>query len=263
MIELCAGTGALTCRLLGVSRPTPYMGNKRKYAAQILGLLRPSGARLILADPGPWGDTWAALAAGEVSPTLEALIPSDPREHADLWRRLASAPVPADRPERAAAHLVMQALSFRGKPIGVSPGAWTNHGINLTAATGIPGTPRFGEVKPQLFGLLSRVLAIEGRCSRVDARQCEAGDIEPMGGESVYLDPPYVGTEGYGHDLPREEVVRIALAWREAGSDVVISEQEPIDIPGWAHHRLPAPASRLGRKRREEWLTYSVDGLGL
>jgi hypothetical protein len=66
----------------------------------------------------------------------------------------------------------------------------------------------------------------------------------------VYIDPPYRATTGYGHDLPRDEVVRIASLWADAGAFVGISEQEPIPelvADGW--HAVRIDQDRTGQKR--------------
>ena len=55
------------------------------------------------------------------------------------------------------------------------------------------------------------------------------GDLD---GVVVYMDPPYVGTSGYLHDLPRSEVARLARSYDALGAIVCISEAEPIDL-GW------------------------------
>ncbi len=64
------------------------------------------------------------------------------------------------------------------------------------------------------------------------------------------IDPPYVGTTGYAHDLPRGEVVRIARAWRDAGARVAVCEAEPIQElveEGWAF--IDYADQRVGQKR--------------
>lgn len=63
----------------------------------------------------------------------------------------------------------------------------------------------------------------------------------------VFIDPPYVGTTGYGHDLPRAEVIELARAWADVGADVYISEAEPIPIPGWFDVEITG--TRKGQKR--------------
>lgn len=82
-------------------------------------------------------------------------------------------------------------------------------------------------------------------------------------GSIVYVDPPYVGTTGYDHDLPRAEVVRLSRAWHAAGATVAISEAEPIaDLVAEGWHAVNLSAQRFGQARtfsrqKEEWLTLS------
>jgi len=84
----------------------------------------------------------------------------------------------------------------------------------------------------------------------------------------VYMDPPYQNTTGYAHDLPREEVVRLARLWREAGANVCISEAEPIPelvAEGW--HVVEITGDRKGQKRtfskqKREFLTMSREPRG-
>jgi hypothetical protein len=79
----------------------------------------------------------------------------------------------------------------------------------------------------------------------------------------VYIDPPYVNTTGYKHDLPRKRVVELALAWYAAGAKVAISEQEAIPelvAQGWV--AVDITDKRLGQTRtfsnqQTEYLTLS------
>ena len=79
----------------------------------------------------------------------------------------------------------------------------------------------------------------------------------------VYIDPPYVNTTGYKHNLPRKRVVELALAWYDAGAKVAISEQEAIPeliALGWT--AVDITDKRLGQKRtfsnqQKEYLTLS------
>lgn len=76
----------------------------------------------------------------------------------------------------------------------------------------------------------------------------------------VYLDPPYVGCTSYAAACPREEVVRLALAYSSAGAVVAISEATAIDLPGW--HAVELTHERTGQRWQErrvkgEWLTMN------
>ena len=62
----------------------------------------------------------------------------------------------------------------------------------------------------------------------------------------VYIDPPYLNTTGYQHDLSREAVIQLARAWDEVGADVYISEAEEIPL-GW--HTTDITDTRVGQKR--------------
>ena len=82
-------------------------------------------------------------------------------------------------------------------------------------------------------------------------------------GTLVFIDPPYVGTTGYAHDLDRPAVVRLAQRWAAAGARVMISEAVPIEALvacGW--HAVEITAMRVGQRRtfskqQREWVTCS------
>jgi hypothetical protein len=84
-----------------------------------------------------------------------------------------------------------------------------------------------------------------------------------LSGVVVYMDPPYVGTTGYAHDLPRAEVLRLARAYAAMGATVAISEAEPLfelDGPEW--RVVEITGGRKGQKRtfskqRAEFVTMN------
>ena len=77
------------------------------------------------------------------------------------------------------------------------------------------------------------------------------------------MDPSYVGTTGYAHDLPRSEVVALARRWAAAGATVAISEAEPIPelvAEGW--FAVEITGERIGQartfsKQKREWVTLN------
>ena len=95
-----------------------------------------------------------------------------------------------------------------------------------------------------------------------DARAIEPG-VDLPAGTVAYMDPPYLGTTGYGHDLQRSEVVALARRWSAAGAMVAISEAEPIgDLVAEGWHAVRIDGERMGQKRtfskqKDEWLTLS------
>jgi hypothetical protein len=169
-------------------------------------------------------------------------------------------------------------------PAKVSPGAeavdprevarWTT--IQGWGSTGYwCGPDRGGAIKGHPEGWTGSI-TLDGMTERLDALPelpatvlVEA--VEPPRlpeGSWVYIDPPYQGTTGYAHDLPREEVVRLARLWREAGAHVCISEAEPIpDLVAEGWHVVEITGDRKGQKRtfskqKREFLTMSREPRG-
>ncbi len=93
-----------------------------------------------------------------------------------------------------------------------------------------------------------------------DARAVDPPQQLPPG-SVVYIDPPYVNTTGYAHDLGRDAVCELAERWASAGAWVVISEAEPLaELDGW--HQVEITGERVGQKRtfskqQREYLTMS------
>ena len=169
-------------------------------------------------------------------------------------------------------------------PAKVSPGAeavdprevarWTT--IQGWGSTGYwCGPDRGGAIKGHPEGWTGSI-TLDGMTGRLDALPelpatvlVEA--VEPPRlpeGSWVYIDPPYQNTTGYAHDLPREEVVRLARLWREAGAHVCISEAEPIpDLVDEGWHVVEITGDRKGQKRtfskqKREFLTMSREPRG-
>ena len=264
LAELCCGSAALTLHLHGARPPMPYMGSKERYAAAIaetFGLERPQ--RTLLVDTGMWADAWSLLCRdGARSRVVEACVAlvadCDPRE---LWQRLRVSPPPACPVERVAAWVVLQRLAFSGKPVveRADGSGWSDPGFQETAGYGRPGTPRFGEVLPQLPALPSRLAALPVMPHAWVVRSC-ATDVpvpEDAAEWVLYLDPPYAGTTGYADsDLTREDVLALARSWADAGAHVIVSEAEPLPLAGW--HTVEITGQRTGKRsswQLREWLT--------
>jgi len=261
-VELCAGTAALSLRLARPKArpPVSRMGAKTGYADAILsrmGLQAGQGAeRYLWCEPDPgvqlllhaYTNWRLARAAAEV---VRSWADEEPRA---LWERLkAEGPVKASEPREVARWSYLHQGSYQYR--GVTAGIGRPQGRDAGGG--------FGAVAPlteMLPGLWSRLPELPG-CIVPDATEVEPARLPA--GSWVYIDPPYVGTTGYAHDLPRAEVVRLAWLWHEAGAHVCISEAEPIAelvADGWHVHELTA--ERVGQKRtfskqQREWLTMS------
>jgi hypothetical protein len=145
--------------------------------------------------------------------------------------------------------------AWKGDPEHGYMDAWAAKPVADPARQGHRWTP---EQPAPLFD----VLPVMPATITPDARGIEPGpDLPP--GTVAYMDPPYVGTSGYGHDLPRADVVALARRWAAAGATVAISEAEPVDdltADGWSAVNITG--QRVGQARtfsrqQAEWLTLS------
>jgi len=128
----------------------------------------------------------------------------------------------------------------------------------VTDAYGGAGTFRKKPALPSLIAAICTLPSLPVLALRRPAAPPWMHDLS--GPVLVYLDPPYAAGAGYGATLGRAEVVALAQAWRAAGAAVMVSEAEPIDIPGWRQARLGSTAVRqspIQHRPREEWVTYS------
>ena len=264
-VELCAGTAALSLRLARSKArpPVSRMGAKTGYADAILarmGLQAGQGADAYLwcePDAGvrlllhAYTDRRLARAAAEV---VRGWADEEPRA---LWERLrAEGPVRAPEPREVARHVLLGAWSYRQGEPGSGFRVEVERGT-VETATHNPSGPRTAAMEAPRLDALPELPG----CIVPDATEVEPARLPA--GSWVFIDPPYVGTTGYAHDLPRDEVVRLARLWRDAGAHVAISEAEPIAelvADGWHAHELTA--ERVGHKRtfskqQREWLTMT------
>jgi len=318
LVELCAGTAALSLRLeqAGARPPVSRMGAKTGYADAILALigLEPgdkaerylwcepdAGVRLLLeayrsaslaaeaaaiirswadeepralwdrlraegpprcpearevarwafveGNRAPFGDVFMPAPKGiasecNASPKGIARVLDGDDSMRDRWAcpAISASALPADvtedgrtvDPREVARWLFMAGSAYvQGDP--------------STAYAGDPGANggRMGDVRERvasrLLGGLTADLTEDGRTLQPP----------PLPSDAVcFIDPPYIGTTGYGHDLSRADVVAMAQRWAAAGATVLVSEAEPISAlveQGW--HCVDITAMRVGQKR--------------
>ena len=249
-VELCAGLASVSLVLQGgrhARPPVSRMGNKRGYAEAILwacGLRQGQGAHRFLWCEPDQGCSALLRAYGqpevlrEAAEIIRGWADEDPRE---LWERLkAEGPIKAATAEDVARWTVIQGMSLGG------------------SGSGYCASGRHASCAGMADGLSVRLPDIT---VAPDAREIDPPDLPA--GSVVFIDPPYVGTTGYGHDLPRAAVVKMARRWKDAGALVCISEQEALPelmVEGW--HALDITSTRKGQKRtfskqQAEWLTMS------
>ena len=269
LIEPCCGSASLTLHLLGARRtPVPYQGSKWRYRRALADLIGRAEIprRIMLTDPGPWGRVFGTILHAakrrELISKLRKLAQPDPRTVYDL---LQAQSVPDGEIEFAAEFLFLQRLAFSGKAVAVHNGRWYSPGFNTTSAYGTPGTDRFGPVKPMvqrmIYALDSYILATGCKILAVQqpAQPVRSGMLRTT---VVYIDPPYEGSTAYPNGtLSRQEVIDLALSYRNAGASVIVSEAEPLPIAGWKKAILSP--GRVGaspfKGKQVEWVTYTPD----
>lgn len=264
-VELCAGTAALSLRLHkdGARPPVSRMGAKTGYADAILRVLglHPGqrAERYLWCEPDPgvrlllhaYRDATLAKAAAAI---IRSWKDEDPRA---LWERLRAEGPPrlpegeVDAGEVARAVITGQWAYRRGSP---------ESGF-AEARTGSGSGEGHGDTADMLASRWAQALVMPDVTIAPDARDIDPPALPP--GTVVFIDPPYVNTTSYAHDLPRTEVVAIARRWAEAGATVAISEAEPIPeltAEGW--YSVEITGERIGQKRtfskqQREWLTLN------
>jgi len=259
--------------------PVPRRGSKQGYANAILsvmGLYPACGCdRLILNDPDEnVYRLWRVLTTpGGCQRVVDVLESWKGIEERELWNSLQDSV--GDDAWRVARWMwcykvawPIGSQNFRGEFRSLHPSAVRHLGPTTVRKylerygadeEGRPKSPEWTRdivirrLRP-LVGLAD--LGIEVSC-------VSATDLEPEPGCVVYFDPPYQGTDGYDMVFSRDALLATAQAWADAGSVVCISEQEPIQIPGWQHvditHERKTRQSRSLSKSVSEWLTVSIE----
>lgn len=267
-VEPCAGLANVSIRLAGGGShrgPVGRPGSKSKYANAILsalGLEPGQGATRFLwaeADPAVRAVLRSypkpAVIRGAVEQIRRWVATEDPLL---LWDRLRHAgPIEETSAEEVARWVT---IFSSNRLLNVS---WSESARSFTN-TGRGGTtfggPDFCNHDLGRRGL-ERMLGIDW--PEVEVRE-SAFDCLPSGDHDldsrtvVFLDPPYVGTSGYGFDLDRRQVVRLALRWAASGALVAISEAEPIRSLvrlGWSFvdvtTRLDGSRTQFSKQQRE------------
>lgn len=245
LAELCAGTAALSLRLhaRNARPPVARMGAKTGYADAILGLagLNPGqrAERYVWAETDPVARRLLEVVADPVryAALIEALRAVGDVEPRTLWSSL-------DLGTDVGAFLGSRWAFRSGQP---------ETGFKGAAGGGAPERTAPEEARRL------RWLSVSDLSASVLPSAHDVGDLPP--GSVVYIDPPYVGTTGYGHDLPRSEVV--ALALRHADHLVMVSEAEPVaELVALGWHAVDITSARVGQKRtfskqQREWVTMN------
>jgi hypothetical protein len=280
------GYAGAICRIRGLSwRRPPEVLLLNDADPEIAGLWRclldPEIARAAAAkirgwseeEPRPlWDRLRARLSSGELSPpsvewaasrmwverrtvpgaaaapmAYNYLPPTNPDGQSKRWRPEAPAPRIEALAEWAASWSWVCGNSWRGeldggwKPLPTNSPTTTCNITPERAAARIESTPTPGAV------------ALNARAEEIPVPADARGWL-------VYADPPYQGTTGYRCEWPRADVLEVARRWADAGASVMLSEAEPLDLPGWHHVEITALRTGQARtfsKQQREFLTLS------
>lgn len=241
LIELCAGTAAVSLAALGCSRfPVSRIGSKAGWVAPILdalGVQTPlKTATLVEADPR-LAALLAALLSDEGRRALAVGVEASLSEASRVvWERARSGSTATDT-------LVWMAGARGG--IGGYKGA---HKLR----------PSVDGFIPTRASLVRRLRAFKV-CGLATVLCADVSTLDPHGFEpsAVYIDPPYAGRQGYRTTLT-EPVEVLARRWCAAGHQVVVSEARPLE---GANETREITALRRGQSRRSlttdhaEWLS--------
>lgn len=240
LIELCAGTAAVSLAALGCSRfPVSRIGNKAGWVAPILDALsvcEVEAATMVEADP-----RLAAL--------LRALLSTSGRD-------AIATSIEGSLSEGSRA--VCERARVGGTPADTL--LWM-----AGARGGIGGYKGAHKLRPSVDGFIPSRASLARRLRAFTTKGtatvlcADASTVDPRAftPAAIYIDPPYVGRQGYSAALA-EPVESLALRWRNAGHMVVVSEARP--LPG-ADKTREITLLRRGQSRRSltidhaEWLS--------
>ena len=276
------GYGDALCRIRGLSwRRPPEVLLLNDADPEIAGLWRclldPPTARAAAAmirswsseEPRPlWDRLRARLASGELAPpAVERLagrmvvamhgLPGAP----DSFNEQAISPPGSRRPRSALT------LSARAQDVAEWAAAWSwvcGNSFRGSVAGGWKSMPTDGSntecsLTPGEAASRLEAASIPG-AHALNLRADAIPVPDNARGWLVYMDPPYEGTTGYRCEWPRAEVLEVARRWAAAGASVMISEAEPLDLPGWHHveiTHLRRGQKRTFSKQQREFVTLS------
>jgi len=241
LIELCAGTAAVSLAALGCSRfPVSRIGSKSGWVTPILDALAVrapvSTATLVEADPrlaALLGALLSDAARGGIADAVEASLSEPPRV---CWERARAGSTPTDT--------LIWMTGARGG-IGGYKGA---HKLR----------PSVDGFIPTRASLVRRLRAFKvGGLANVLCADASTLDPRAFTPSAVYIDPPYAGRQGYRAALAEPAEV-LAARWCAAGHRVVVSEARPL---AGATDAREITALRRGQSRRSlttdhaEWLS--------
>lgn len=249
---------------------TQYQGGKRRLADQILDIISPepddhfydlccgagavsielvkrghSPEQITMVDAGPYGLVWEKIGNGTFDlATLELYcnaVPSDPTMIRSYMEMLADLPASKDTPY---VYLLLQSYTFGGRAIWIEDDSW------------IWRTAGFRTGKPSLspITLLRRTENLMRYMEGIKGVHGQIQDLNTFKSPGIiYVDPPYIGTKGYGHGVDLEGLVsRTYLPIYVSEARPLTDDAIQLEIPGTNIRNLNGARTAMPH---EEWLS--------
>ena len=271
--------------------PVAYQGGKKRLAPSILEIVSPTNdfwdvccgsgavtlaliergypaARITMVESGAWGAFWKTVTTGDFDMErfreIVKTIPSDLKLIQQWARDTADAPVAdCDVPY---VFVLLQAAAFGGKAVDRMDGVWKHPGFRSFWEP-TETSERRSVVNPMMplpATIERRVadLVADSRLREVTVKHCDAMTTIPRG-VTVYVDPPYLGTQQYnGRTLDLPVFIEQAQA---RGCDVWVSEAKPLlggESVRLSKGRAKGGISGARRKANQEHLTHFTTNRG-
>ena len=246
LIEVCAGSGALSLSYRKQRPLTPYLGGKSMYAGIIKKEISHNAFdKYILIDNGLYGLAWKEMAKHHKD-IYKYLLRFESKDPLVVWDKIKSH-IPENDIEKISIFLLLQLWSFGSKQINFTD-RWRHHGPNKTMMYGLPKKPTFGEIKPQFPNLLKKLHTYDfSNIAGFHANSLEVDFSAIVGDNTFYIDPPYSNTTKYGEDdISRIELISLVKKIIPFGNKIIVSEKEDIA----ELKELGFKAKEVTRKRR-------------
>jgi hypothetical protein len=252
LIELCAGSAALTWGLCEQPKLLGFMGSKDRYVSQIVDIWGlPEITNFVLNDPGFWGVIWEAYCQGLFGAIADQIESWDYCESRDLFHFCGRHKDESDLIFRASTRLCLLASTYGGGETG----GYKGKHIHCESVDGFI---------PSRKSLIKRIRQFDNlsNFNNIISSSVCATKIIPKPGCWVYIDPPYSGSLGqYETKLSKFQVILLAKKWKRQGSAVAVSESIPLDRAlgeGWESRELMTEKGQYRKNANglREYLTY-------
>jgi hypothetical protein len=233
--DLCCGSGAVSIALIEAGHDP---------------------SRVVMVDAGPWGMFWQAIGTGRFDCSVFAGycegFPKDPREIKAYLKALSLKRVSDDG---VYVFLLLQAGAFGGSPVAIKDDRWVCGGFRdywVPTAT----SSRRSHVNPMMpmpDTIAKRVTEVTKRMRGIRGVHRDASAIVVEREAVVYIDPPYAGTSGYGHEI---DVVTVA---KDLGCPTWVSEGRGLSEQAILLSAGRSKGGMTGSRKcvaNQEWLSY-------